>query len=247
MSLNTFLMLNEGELANKASLIVQAFIDNVGSAHYEIKDGGMLRFNVGKTIKISRYADLCIVIRESDSSAIRLGKDSSDKFVIVIDVPDLPSVTEVEQFLEKTEIMGKVIECVEQFIEIKKSYKGEGSEISTKQMSKYEKSKHYNSREKFESVYQNLVKALREKMSDLEKITSNFESQIEQTGNTSRRVTLELAIEKLKSEYLGKNEKEFIGKAYKVLDEMEPGFRENLEKENKNMLDDRLRQFYEEL
>jgi len=246
MSFNTFLTLTEGELANKASLILQAFIDNIDTAHYT-KDDSKITFNVGKTIKVSRYSGLELVIRENSSENIRLGKSKSGNYAIVIDTSQLPSMSELEKFLESKRVMPETVNRIEEFIELKRGMGSDGDSSDVTKLTKYEQSKHFNSRELFEETYQKLVEALKSKITELEKILDNFKKEMEETNNPSRRVTLEMAMEKLKKEYIGSSEKDFINNAHKVLDEIAPQFRENLDKDNKKMLEDRLKQFFEEV
>lgn len=241
MSLKTFIQLNEGEYANKATLIYQAFIDNLESAHYN-KDESIMSFNVGKAAKISKFSDLELVLRQSNTTNVQLGKrNSNGNFAVVIDLPEIPAIPELETALEKPEVMRRAVAAIENYLTMSKG--------SPKKdyMTDYEKTKHYNSREVFEDNYQKLISKLREKKAELGKLISNFEEQKAQTDNSSRKVTLDMAIEKLKSDYLGKNSKEFLGKAYKLLEEIEPDFKNNLDKDKKKILEDRLKQFYEEM
>lgn len=241
MSLKTFITLNEGEYANKATLIYQAFIDNLESAHYN-KDETMLSFNVGKAAKISKFSDLELVLRQSSSKNVKLGKrNANGNFAVVIDLPELPDITELEKKLELPEIMRPAVAAIETYLTMNKNAP------KKEYMTDYEKAKHFNNREVFEEQYQKLISKLREKKAELEKLTANFEKQKEQTDNSSRRVTLDMAIDKLKSDYMGKNAKEFLTKAYKLLEEMDPDFKNNLNKDMKKILEDRLKQFYEEL
>jgi len=234
--------MNEGEYANKATLIYQAFIDNLETAHYNKKDGSM-SFNIGKAAKIAKFADLELVLREAPTQNIRLAKrTNSDNFAIVIDTKAIPNIGELESKLESPQIMRPVVQAIETYLGYKRK-----SPTNSDYLTDYEKTKHYNQKEVFEENYQKLVDRLREKYSELEKMISNFEQQKEKTDNSSRKVTLDMAIDKLKNEYLGKTYKEFSSKAYKILDEVNPDFKENLDKEHKNILDSRLKQFYEEL
>ena len=241
MSLKTFIQLNEGEYANKATLIYQAFIDNLESAHYN-RDESILSFNVGKATKISKFSDLELVLRQSHSTNIQLGKrNSTGNFAVVIDLRELPAIPELEKVLEKPEVMRPAVAAIENYLTMSK-----GSP-KKEYMTDYEKTKHFNNREIFEETYQKLITKLQEKKRELAKLISNFEEQKKQTENSSRRVTLDMAIDKLKADYLGKTAKEFLSKAYKLLDELEPDFRNNLDKDKKKILEDRLKQFYEEV
>lgn len=242
MSLKTFIQINEGEYANKATLIYQAFIDNLETAHYNKQDGSM-SFNIGKAAKIAKFADLELVLRESPKMNVRLAKrKNSDNYAIVVDMPEIPNINELEAKLESPKIMRPAVEAIESYLEYKRK-----SPTDSDYLTDYEKTKRYNEKEVFEEHYQKLIEKLREKYSELEKMISNFEEQKEQTGNSSRKVTLDMAIDKLKNDYLGKTYKEFSSKAYSILDEINPDFRENMDKDHKNILDSRLKDFYEEL
>lgn len=245
MGFNSFLNLTEGQMANKASLIMQAFIDNIGSSHYK-KDDDSITFNVGRTIKISKYSNLRLIVRERDSENIRLGKSNDGSFAIVVDTESLPDITNMDEFLEGNKVMPQVVDCIEKYIEYKKSHKINDDEDVSK-MTKYEKDKHYNSKEAFEETYQKLIQALNEKIEQFEQMSKNFKEQIEKTQNPSRKVTLELAIDKLKNDYIGKSDKDFMSMAYKELDKISPDFKNSLDKDNKKILEDRLKQFYEEI
>lgn len=243
MSLRKFIQLNEGEYANKATLIYQAFIDNLETAHYN-KDESLLSFNVGKAAKIAKFSDLELVLRKSNTESVKLGKrKSSGNFAVVIDLAELPPIPELEKVLERPQVMRPAVTAIESYLNMRR---GRGS-AKGEYMTDYEKTKHFNNREIFEETYQALINKLREKKAELDKIVSKFEEEKKQTDNSSRKVTLDMAIEKVKADYMGKNAKEFLSKAYKVLEEIEPDFKNNLDKDKKKVLEDRLKQFYEEV
>jgi len=243
MSFRNFIQINEGEYVNKATLIYQAFIDNLETAHYNKRDGD-ITFNIGKTAKIAKFADLELVLRKSSESNVRLAKrKSSDVFCIVIDLTSLPTSNELETVLEKPAVMRPAIEAIETYLDKKRGSTNEDSGYLTD----YEKSKKYNEKEVFEEHYQKLVEKLKEKYSEVQKMVGNFERQKEETENSSRKVTLDMAIDKIKKDTLGKTFKEFLSKAYSILDEINSDFKENMDKEKKKILESRLKQFYEEL
>ena len=230
-------------MRNKAYLLVEAFIDNLKDAHYSTSTNQMV-FNVGRTAKLSKFSGLDLVIRKNTSQRIRLAKRrNKESYAVVIDVKEMPSITELEPFLEKKSIMFHVVEEVEKYMDLLSNT----IESSTTSMTDYEKVKHYNSKEEFEKVYQELVKRLSEKKGELDKLVKNFEKQMEETGNPSRKSTLKLAIDKLKSDYLGKTYRDFLKIAFEELNNISPDFKENLDKDNKKILENRLKQFYEEI
>lgn len=244
MSLSRFIQFNEGVMRNKAFLVFEAFVDNILDSHYKKTDSS-ITFNVGKTAKLSRFSGLDFVIRTTNNSAVRLAKKKEGNgFAIVVDVKQLPAIQDLDDFLNKKSLANKIVEELEKYIEIN------SDNVSDNEVSKltdYEKSKLFNSREKFEETYQKLVSEFNKKIQDLEKLVSNFEKEIEETGNPSRRATLEMAIEKLKKDYLGSSYKDFTKIAYELLEEIEPQFKEHIDKDNKKLLDSRLKQFYQEL
>lgn len=245
MSFKTFIQLYEGEYLNKATLIYQAFIDNLETTHYN-KGDNYVSFNIGKAAKIAKFSDLELVIREASTSSVRLAKRKSgnNNFAVVIEVRDIPQITELAELLENPKVMRPATGAIEKYLNLKRSTV---SDSDDSYLTDYEKVKRYNEKEVFEDHYQQLVKKLQEKYSELRKMLDNFEKQIEKTDNSSRKVTLEMAAEKLKNDYIGKSYKDFQSKAFKLLDEINKDFRENLEKDKKKILEDRLKQFYEEL
>lgn len=247
MSFTTFITLNEGEYINKANLIFQSFIDNIKTSHYN-KEDTSLSFNIGKTIKIAKFSDLELVIRENqNSNDVKLGKRrNSGTFAIVVDMKQIPNVIELENKLEHPTIMRPIVKAIEDYLE-KKLHDNISSNEESGYMTDYEKRKNFNQREFFEENYQKLIRALKEKYSELKKMLNNFDRQIKNTDNSSRKVTLEMAADKLKSEYIGKSFKDFQNKAMAILDDISPDFKNNLDKDNKKILEDRLKQFYEEL
>lgn len=244
MSFRTFMELCEGAYANKATLIYQAFIDNIETAHYN-KTEQSISFNVGKAAKLAKFSNLELVLRVSDSSGVRLARrKEGGNFAVVVNLSELPSMDGLEKKLETPQIMRPAIGAIEQYLDIKRTSK---SDSDSGYLTDYEKAKQFNEKSTFEEHYQKLVEKLREKYSELQKMISNFEKQKEETENSSRKVTLDMAIEKLKAEYIGKNFKEFQSKAFKLLDEINKDFKNNLDKEHKNILESRLKDFYEEL
>lgn len=244
MSFKTFIALNEGEYINKANLIIQAFIDNLKTAHYN-KSENSISFNIGKAVKIAKFSNLELVIRVTSSfQDIKLGKrKDSGRFAIVVNVSELPNITELEKILEKPSIMRPITKAIEQYLELSLN----SDNFNDGYLTDYEKNKKFNQREVFEEHYQKLVNALKDKYSELKKMLDNFERQKAETDNSSRKVTLDMAIDKLKSDYMGKNFKAFQSKAMKTLEEISPDFKSNLNKDNKKILEDRLKQFFEEL
>lgn len=241
MSFKTFVTIMEGEYANKAMLVLQSFIDNLKSAHYD-NDGNKLTFNVGNAIKLAKFSNLEIVLRSGNEVSVKLGKRTdSDTYAVVVDLKHVPTIREVYKVLEHPKIMQPVVAEIEKYLGITRS---QDNKIDDSKLTNYERIKKYNSDESFEETYTEFVKRLKQKRLELDKMISNFEEQKASTGNSSRKVTLDLAIEKLKSDYFGKTFKDFKSKAYSLLNEIHQGFRENLNKENKEILEDRLEQIY---
>jgi hypothetical protein len=243
MKLSKFIAINESKgFKNKATLIYEALVDNIQSAHYEQRED-MIIFNVGKATSMSAFTGLDLIIKKCKKPVSGLARrKSTGGYLILLCVTELPNITDMQSFLEKSNISTKLINGIRRYMELGLDDRSNDS-FSTD----YEKNKHYNTSDVFEKMYQKIVKEIRSKVEEMERVISSFEKQKEETGNPSRKATLTLAIDKLKEDYLGTSFRDFMKKVNNIIEEIDSSFMENLDKENKKLLESRLKQLYEKL
>lgn len=232
---------------NQASLLLHAVIDNLDNSHFTYDEGdGMLRFNVGKVSRNSSFSHINIIVRRSENEKyIKPAKlTDGSGYAVVIKDPNFPAIKDVDEFLESSE---RSLETIKALAEIIRVAPGTDSNASPDSKTEYEKEQFYNTREKFESMYQAGVKKMKEKLASLKNSIDELEKKIESTGISSRKVTYKMAIQNLKEEAMGKNVGQFKSIFMKTLDEIDPQFSEHLDAENRKRLNSRIEQFYSEL
>jgi len=105
------------------------------------------------------------------------------------------------------------------------------------------KTEKMDSKESFEDGYEALITAIEEQFKMYEAALADLQRQEDGTVHVLKKTALQSAKAKLKDEYFGKTEKEFIKKMYKL---PEAEFVTYLEKEALNKLNQRLQNYYEQ-
>lgn len=236
---------------NQASLLFHAVIDNLDNSHFTYdEDSGKLKFNVGKVSRNSSFSHINIVVVRSNHGERYVKpaklKDNSGEFAVVIKDKDFPSsITEVDKFLESSNRSMDIIKALAEIIRV--SPVNDDSSLASSSKTEYEKEKYYNDRDTFERMYQKGVKKMQEKIESFKSSVKELEDKIEATGVSSRKATYKMAIKNLKDDMIGGSVSKFKSNFMKVLDEVDPDFKDHLDSENKKRLNSRIEQFYSEI
>jgi len=234
----------KGAAAN-ADLIFQKMLDVLDHAHIDF-DEDRIGFHIGRITKNSKI-DLRCVIRNSASDSVRLGKDKNGGgLCIVVDTRKaLPVRTEIDSFLAQDRERAQSIKsCIVNYLE---SHHGQLPEPSTK--TKYEEEVETNTSQNFESRYEYAIKKIKEQMSEFKGVVEELESAYD-TEDVGKKATIDAARKSLVKDYFGDDANEFkkIARGFMSKDERgeNNGFANNLSKENKERLDNRLESFYDQ-
>jgi hypothetical protein len=228
---------------NQASLLLHAIVDNLDNSHFMYdKEKGRLEFNVGKVARKSNFSHIDFIIIKSNKESVRPAKrNNTERFAVVVTTPEFPKIENVDSFLESSNRSVDIIDSLAEILKVMPESSNEGSKTD------YEKEKNFNSREVFEDVYQKAVRKMMERLEQFKKSEEYFEDKIENSGIASRKATYKMALQKVKREMIGDTASQFKSIFMKVLDEIAPEFKENLNSENRKRLNSRIEQFYSEI
>lgn len=228
---------------NRASLALHAFVDNLDSAHYDASDG-KLEYNLGEVIQNGFFSDVDVVIVQGNTSSVRAAKRrDSDRYAIVVQTQTLPKVGKVDDFIERK---GVAVPVIKELAKIASHLEKIGMDGSDR-LTDHEKRKQYNSKEFFEKAYMMGVERMNHYLERLKGQIESLQQKAENAGLASRKATYQMAIDKLKEDTIGQDEKKFSNKFYELIDEYHPNFRKYLESDNKKRLESRVSQFYKKI
>lgn len=228
---------------NKASLALHAFVDNLDSAHYDVSDS-RLEYNLGEVIQNGFFANVDIVILQGSTMSVRAAKKKhSDAFAIVITTPQLPEIGKVDDFMEKKEI---AVPVIKELAIIAAQLEEDGVDGSDN-LTDHEMRKKINDKNFFEAAYMKGVQKMNTYLERLQSQIESLEQKAENSGLASRKSTYLMAIDKLKDETIGEDEKKFASIFYQLIEEEYPNFKSFLESENKKRLESRISQYYKKI
>ena len=228
---------------NRASLALHAFVDNLDSAHYDASDN-KLEYNLGEVIQNGFFSDVYIVITKGGSLSVRAAKrKSSDTYAIVIHTPTLPEVGKVDDFIENKSVAIPVIKELAKIADNLEEHGMDGSD----RLTDHEQRKQLNNKDFFEKAYMMGVQQMNRYMERLEEQIENLRRKADNVGLASRKTTYLLAIEKLKEDAIGSDEKKFTSKFYDLIEEQHPNFKKFLDADNRKRLESRINQFYKKI
>ncbi len=233
-----------GAAAN-ADLIFQKMLDVLDHAHLDFDDD-RIAFHIGRITKNSKINLRC-VIRNSASDNVRLGKDktSGDLCVVIDTRKPLPLRAEIDSFLAKDRERAQSIKaCIQDYLETRHA---ETPELPSK--TKYEEEVEANTSQNFETRYEAAIKKLKERMNEFKGVVEELESAYD-TEDVGKKATIDAARRSLVKEYFGEDVNAFKkivrGLMSKDDNGENNGFANNLSKENKERLDNRLESFYDQ-
>lgn len=216
------------------SITYQKLLMALDTAHIS-KTENSYEFNLGAVVKDSSLFGLIVKIKTGKSLSVKLGKTASGKYVIEIIVDELPDRMEIDSLMSSNKsLMNKFIECVSYY---KSTVKGASTHSPTKQ----EKVESYYDKGNIEKSYDDLISDIESRIKEYKIASKELQLERDTTVNAAKKNTLDLAIEKLKSEYIGNNEAEFI-KKIKSLPSAE--FLTHLEKDSIKKILKRLESYY---
>lgn len=222
-------------LNEKHELVLQKILDAVDDGHVEYTDS-LISFDIGVMIDAPQLKGLKLVIRKSPNDSIRLGKGKDDNYAIVIDTSDeLPGRQDIDTFLAGKKLYSGFKKAYDTYVsnyhDRDKKYEPNSTEAKL----------NANSRDSFEGSYTALIKAAESQRRQYIQAVAEIDKELSGTANVGRKKALELAKHRLKDDYLGKTDKEFIGK---ILALPEAEFVKNLDKEWKAKLESRLSSYF---
>lgn len=227
---------NKPKIINeKHDLVLQKVLDAVDNGHVEYGDN-KISFDIGDMSDTPKLQGLKLIIRAGNSNDIKLGRDRDGNYAIVIHTTEaMPAREQIDTFLAGKKIYTGFKKAYEQYVknfhDHDKEYEPNDTETKLKA----------NSRDSFEGTYNDLITAVREQHKKYTEATAEIDKELGKIANVGRKKALELAKEKLRDDYLGKNEKEFISK---IMALPEAKFAQHLDKEWKAKLEARLTSFY---
>lgn len=233
---------NNAEL--HSGLIFQKILDVLDNAHIDFGED-RIEFHIGRLTKNSGI-DLKCVIRNSQDDAVRLGRDQEGDLCVVVDTPDkLPVRSEIDSFLAKDR--GRAQGMRSSIAEYLRDHHGVKEAPSTK--TRYEEEADANTSANFENRYEVAVKQVKELMNEYRGVVAELTTAGE-TEDYGKKATVEAAKKHLAKEYFGEDAEGFkkIARGLMSKDSSgeNTGFANNLSKENKDRLDNRLESFYDQ-
>lgn len=234
MNFKQFLI--EFAINNRYELAYNKLIYALDDAHVTTKDS-YYEFNLGSVIKDSAYNGLTVRIQRGPKEQVKLGRHSDGRNVMVMYAKELPERSKIDSLLsDNKDLLNGFIDELEKFTHI---YKGDKEQ----KLSKQEKRHELLNKDSFEKRYEEFIKAVDQKFEEYDTVLKDLKDQSEKTVSAFKMASLESAKQKLKADYFGATEKEFIKKMFKL---PEAEFIDSLEKEMVDKLTKRLENYYEQ-
>lgn len=222
-------------LHEKHDLVLQKVLDAVDNGHVDYSDERIL-FDIGEISDTPQLRGLKMVIRSGGENNIRLAKAKDSNYAIVIDTTEqLPNRQDIDTFLARKEVYSGFKRAYERYA---KKYHDKNKVYEPNET---QQQVNANSREAFETNYNDLIKAIGSHHQKYSQAVAEIDKELGSIANVGRKQALELAKNKLRDEYLGKDDKEFLSK---VLNLPEAGFHKHLDKTWKSKLEGRLGSYY---
>lgn len=235
MSFKTFLI--ESRSAGGSELSYHKLLSGIDTAHVTTSDG-KYEFNLGSVIKDSEFKNLFVRIVKARNDDVRLGKHSDGRYFIVVRTTKFPERMEIDSMLSSNKaIKGKFIEAMNTF---HTDHRDTTAEVEP---SKHEKRQDLGDSKNYEQSYQALVDAIDHKKTEYEAAVAELTKNEQSTVNEIKKSTIQAAKAKLRAEYFGKSEGEFVKLVMKY---PEADFISLLDKEIKDKTVNRLENYYDQ-
>lgn len=225
------------KIKNKYILIYHKLLSALDKAHIDTSNE-QYSFNLGSVIKDSRFRKLTVIIT-SDSklkNKVRLGQKDNE-FFLYIYLNKLPTRLNIDKILSHNQnILDEFCIEIQNYIE---NYMDQ----SNIQLSSHEEEERLIDNNNVEQKYDDLIK----KINDLKNEYTNALAELDHTTtfnvNAIKKSSIQLAKDKLKDDYFGKSQKEFIKK---MLALPEGKFISLLDKARQKIFISRLENFYDQ-
>lgn len=221
---------------SRHTLTYQKLLMALDKAHIS-RENNYYEFNLGSVVKDSSLSGLFVRISESNQPDTKLGQHKDGRFFIVVTTPKLPDRMQIDSLLsENKDIMYKFIDCIQEYYN---QYR-ENTEVEP---NKKEKQEALYDKENIEQNYDELIKAIDLKFQEYKAAIDELEDQKNKTVNAAKKVAAEEAQKRLKNEYFGSNENEFVKKVRKY---EEAEFISLLDKKYQKTIEKRLENYYDQ-
>lgn len=234
MSFKQFLIESHTQkLLEKHDVVLQQIIDALDDGHVEYGED-KIDFDIGNLINQPKLKGLGVAIRKG-KAGVRLGQNKAGGHSIVIGTDKMPSRQDIDGLLASKDVYGQFGNAYSKYM---KTYFDKNKEYDITDTEKFIQ---HNNRDGFEGSYSDLLKGIEDHTSQYTKAVSELDKELEGNAHSGRAMALEQAKKKLRDEYIGASDKDFIGKVMKL---PQAEFSNALDKEWRAKLDGRLGNYY---
>lgn len=221
-------------LLEKHDIVLQQIIDALDNGHVDFSDD-KITFDIGTLINQPKLKGLGVAIRKGNAKAVRLGQNKDGGHSIVIDTDKMPARQDIDGLMASKDVYGQFGTAYNKYMN---TYFDKTKEYD---VSDTEKFLQHNNRDGFEGFYQDLLKGIEDHTSQFTSAVSELDKELDSNAHTGRKMALEQAKKKLRDEYIGATDKDFISKILKL---PQAEFSNNLDKTWKSKLEGRLGSYY---
>lgn len=224
------------KLLERHDIVLQQIIDMIDSGHIDYAED-KVDFDIGTLIGQPKLKGLGVAIRKSadKSKKVRLGQREDGGYAIVIDTDEIPVRQDIDALLSSKDVYGQFGSAFNRYM---KTYFDKTKEYDS---TKNEVLAQTNNRDAFEGYYSELLKGIGEYRTEYDSAVGEIDKELGTVAHSGRKLSLELAKQKLRDEYIGATDKDFISKVMKLPNAK---FGDNLNKDWKAKLEARLGSYY---
>ncbi|WAX21621.1 hypothetical protein [Stenotrophomonas phage RAS14] len=234
MSFKTFLI--EGytqKLLEKHDVVLQQIIDALDDGHIDYSED-KIDFDIGSLINQPKLKGLGVAIRKG-GKGVRLGQNKNGGHSIVIGTDRIPARQDIDGLLASKDVFGQFGTAYNKYMN---TYFDKTKEYDVTDTEKFIQ---HNNRDGFEGFYNELLKGIQDHTGQYDQAISELDKELESNAHAGRKMALEQAKKKLRDEYIGATDKDFISKVLKL---PQAEFSNNLDKDWRSKLEGRLGSYY---
>lgn len=233
MNFKQFLI--ERNLHSRHELTFHKLLSSIDTAHIDKKDN-YYEFNLGMVTKDSTLNDLMMRVQQGAEPCVKFGQHKDGRMFVTMFVKKLPERGNIDSMLGKDEkTMHGFVHALNRFFD---EYE---HDTDVNKMSSHEHKERLDNKRSFEQKYAELLTAIDKQTEEYNTAVKEVEKYGE-SANVFKKTAAESAKNKLKLDYFGSNQKEFVKKMLKL---PEGQFIEHLDKETMKKLQKRLENYYE--
>ncbi len=227
-------LIEESTKHSRHELTFHKLLSAIDTAHVDKKDG-YYEFNLGMVVKDSKLNNLMMRV-QSGGEGVKLGQHQDGRMFVTVFVKKLPERGNIDSMLDRDDktLQGFVQALTRFFNEYPQDEEAD-------KLTSHEQRERMGSKRSFESKYAELLTSIDKKFEEYLAAVKEVE-QYSTSANAFKRTAAESAKNKLKNDYFGKNQKEFVKKMLKL---PEAEFIVHLDKEIIKKLTKRLENYYE--